>query len=295
MSTLNTPFTAPIGRLVQGDAFRPSEKDQSGALRTVKTGPNAGQPNPQFFIAVAYPKTPGAATIDAEIATGSPVGQHLAAIKAEAARAFPHLFVNGVCSHPQFSFKVRDGDGVDQAGKKWSDREGYAGHWVVSYTRGASIGAPGVYREASPGTFVETRECKAGWFIQVNGNVTGNNNAQRPGVYVNLGMICVRAEGPEIIQTGGPSAAEAFGGAGAALPPGAAPLSAPAPVLPTPAAPAAPAPAPVAPPPAPAAPPPAPAAPVRTMLPAANGVTYEAYIAAGWTDEQLVAAGMMAA
>jgi len=29
------------------------------------------------------------------------------------------------------------------------------------------------------------------------------------------------------------------------------------------------------------------------MLPAANGVTYEAYVAAGWSDEQLRAAGMM--
>jgi len=281
MST-NTPFTSPVGRMVQGDAFKPSEKDQNGAPRLIKTGPNTGQPNPQFFVAVAYLKTQ--ATMDAEIASNSPIGQHLAEIKAEAFRAFPHLFPQGAagpCQHPQFSFKVRDGDGVDTAGKKWADREGYAGHWIVSYTRGASIGAPGVYREASPGTFVETKECKTGWFVQVSGNVTGNNNAQRPGVYVNLNMICVRAEGPEIILTSGPSAAEAFGGV-TALPPGAAPLSAPAPVLPPP--------APVAPPPAPVAPPPAPA---RKMLPAANGISYAEYIAAGWTDDLLIQNGMM--
>lgn len=41
--------------------------------------------------------------------------------------------------------------------------------------------------------------------------------------------------------------------------------------------------------------PPAPAAPVRNMLPAANGVSYDAYIAAGWTDDALVQNGMMAA
>lgn len=34
---------------------------------------------------------------------------------------------------------------------------------------------------------------------------------------------------------------------------------------------------------------------MKTMLPAANGVTYEQYIAAGWTDAQLIASGMMAA
>jgi len=36
-----------------------------------------------------------------------------------------------------------------------------------------------------------------------------------------------------------------------------------------------------------------PAPPVKQMTPAANGVTYEAYVAAGWKDEQLVAAGLM--
>lgn len=39
---------------------------------------------------------------------------------------------------------------------------------------------------------------------------------------------------------------------------------------------------------------PPPATPVRTMLPAANGATYEAMIAAGWTDAMLVQQGMMA-
>ena len=44
-----------------------------------------------------------------------------------------------------------------------------------------------------------------------------------------------------------------------------------------------------------AAPPPAtPTAPVRVMLPPANGATYEAMIAAGWTDAMLVQHGMMA-
>jgi hypothetical protein len=50
-----------------------------------------------------------------------------------------------------------------------------------------------------------------------------------------------------------------------------------------------------APPAAPMAPPPAPAAPVRQMTAAANGTTYEAYIAAGWTDAQLVQHGLMLA
>lgn len=47
--------------------------------------------------------------------------------------------------------------------------------------------------------------------------------------------------------------------------------------------------------PAPMAPPAAPPIPVRQMTAAANGVTYEAYVAAGWSDAQLVQNGMMLA
>lgn len=65
----------------------------------------------------------------------------------------------------------------------------------------------------------------------------------------------------------------------------AAPAAAPAPVAPTPPVAATP-PAP----PATPAPPAAPAAPVRTML---NGADYDAYIAAGWTDQQMIDAGHM--
>lgn len=91
------------------------------------------------------------------------------------------------------------------------------------------------------------------------------------------------------------------GVAPAPLPPaGSVPMpSAPAPVAP------APAPIPVTPnpgfvqvpPPAPApmAPPPAPVIPVRQMTAAAQGVTYEAYVAAGWSDAQLVQNGLMLA
>ena len=47
--------------------------------------------------------------------------------------------------------------------------------------------------------------------------------------------------------------------------------------------------------PAPMAPPPAPVAPVRQMTAAAQGVTYDAYVAAGWSDAQLVQNGLMLA
>lgn len=72
-----------------------------------------------------------------------------------------------------------------------------------------------------------------------------------------------------------------------------APPPAPIPVTPNPAF------VQVPPPAAPMAPPPAPPAPIdpirRQMTAAADGATYEAFIAAGWTDAQLVANGLLVA
>lgn len=327
-----TRFTTPVGRLVQGSLSQPQTTDQQGNLRVKKSGPNAGQPDPQYFIAVAFPKN-------------DPQWPAFYAILDAQARAdFPHLFPvpGGPCVNPAFSWKVIDGDGVDSTGKSNASKEGFAGCWVVRFS---SAFAPKCFQQpnfAAHQQLPDPSVIKRGYYVQVNGTVDGNKNAQKPGIYVNLDMVNWVGSGPEIIS--GPDAGEAFG-QGAPLPPGAsavpvgmmapgggaaaaypgAPVAAPAaPAYPQPvAAPAAPAPAaaspspaaaspapanvqpyagymapapapamPGAPPPAPAAPAPAPAGPA--MLPAANGVTYEAYRAAGWTDEQLVQAGMMA-
>lgn len=289
-----TTFTTPVGRLVQGDAFVAQTTDQQGAPRLVKTGPNAGQPNPQFYIGVAFRKDDPAWPA------------FFALLDAQARADFPHLFPTpgAACVNPLFSFKIIDGDGLDTGGKKWSDREGFAGHWVVRF---ASSFAPKVFNAGQYDPMqqvTDPRALKRGYYVRVNGSCSGNGNAQRPGLYLNLNLIEISAIGPEIVS--GPNASEAFGGGSPApLPAGATPLAvapAPQPVAAPAPAPAAASPSPVAaspvtaspaPPPAPAAPAPAPATPVRQMTAAANGVTYEAHIAAGWTDDQLVANGLM--
>lgn len=363
-------FTTPVGRLVQGDVDTAQEKDAQGNPRVVKTGPNAGQPNPQYFIAVAFPKA------DPQGEFSQFYGQLLA----KAAQEFPNLFPNAAsgdytCVHPQFSFKVIDGDGRDTNGKLNSEKEGFAGCWVVRFASGYP---PRIYDAGKYGPHDQIQEkgfIKRGYYVRVSGTIDGNGNAQRPGLYLNLDMVERSAFGPEIV--GGPDAGDVFGGGPASLPqgasatpvgqPGAAPMgtppghtpqpgnaappaappagngappaSPPAGATPSPAAasPAAgngappydgymggnptpsgdgaapapgasPAPAATPPntataspgnaaPPPPAAPPPAPPAPTggKTMLPAANGASYEQMIAAGWTDETLVQHGMMAA
>lgn len=365
MSKVREPFTTPVGRLVQGDCFVPQTKDQQGNLRVVKSGPNVGQPAPQFFVAVAFPKVDPSnpAMQNQEFA------QFYALLDRVARAEWPALFPNpqGGCVNPLFTMKVKDGDGVDRNGKPNSGKEGFAGHWIVSF---ASAYAPKVVQETSPGVFAtltDPNSVKRGYYVRVAGSVTGNDSPNTPGLYVNLDMVCLVAYGQEIVS--GPDAATAFG-APAALPPGASmtpiggaampagglpgapglpgtplpgpgampgipaspgPVGMPAagpgmaspnglpampaasPSSPMPGQPAAPGytgymgapgvPSPGVPgagspglPAGPAGVPSAPAAmpsPTRQMTAAANGMSYEQYLAAGWNDAQLIQHGMM--
>lgn len=255
-----TRFTSPVGRLVQGSVDEPQTKDAQGNPRVVKTGPNAGQPNPQYFIAVAFPKA-------------DPQGEFAAfwqVLNAQAAADFPNLFPQGpagACVHPNFSFKYIDGDGRDQNGKPNAEKEGFAGHHVIRF---ASSYPPRCFHAGrySPHEQIQEKGAiKRGYFVRVNGSVEGNGNAQRPGLYVNLDMVELSAYGPEIVS--GPDASTAFGGGPAALPPGASATPPATPSAPTGAYPAAPGNA------APAAPgyapPAAPAAPAPAAPPAAAG------------------------
>lgn len=327
MTKTREPFTTPVGRLVQGDPFVPQTKDQQGNLRVIKSGPNVGQPAPQFFIAVAFPKMDPANPT----ATNAEFNAFYAQLDKVARAEWPSLFPTpgGPCVNPLFTFKVKDGDGMDRNGKSNAGKEGFAGHWVVSF---ASAYAPKIVRPTSPGvweTLTDHASVKRGYYVRVNGTISGNDSPNTPGLYVNLDMIELVAYGPEIVS--GPDAATAFA-APAALPPGASavpPAASPAMPGATPGAPPAPlavpgagataspaaSPVPASPPaytghmtpPLPgastaAAPPPPVSAPPATgsptspaMTAAAAGATYESFIAAGWTHDQLVANGYIAA
>lgn len=350
-------FTTPVMRLVQGDAFEAQTKDAQGRPRLIQSGPNAGQPAIAYFVAGAIPKNhpdmaswpnsrPDEMIIDAP---GLPPRPSLAAILMKvAAGSWPHFFPQGVGPgiNPNFSFKVVDGDGIGQYGKPNASKDGFAGHWIIRFN---SSYPPKVVRSIGNGMFATLRgdipeekvQVKRGYFVRVSGNVTSNENVQKPGLYVNLGMIELVGLGAEIV--GGPDPSQAFSqpaalpagaqalppmqGGGAPAPaytPSAAPVTPPvtagqvAPAAATytppstpaapysgfmhpggaaPAAPGAASPALAASPPAVAAPPPASmtASPARVMLPAAQGLPYEQYVAAGWSDDQLIAHGMMAA
>jgi hypothetical protein len=270
----------PVGRLVLGSLYKGQDKDAEGRPLVVKTGAGAGQPRLDYFFGLAIPK--GAEQHWNQTAWGQKIweiGQ----------RGFP----NGQANAPTFAWKVTDGDSQvpNRKGNKPCDREGYRGNWVLSLSSGF---APKVYRIGASGgaeLWPEADAVNLGDYVEVHANVADNGSLQQPGIYLNHNMVCFRGYGPRIVV--GPNPNEVGFGA-SALPPGASATPAGSAFAP---APQVPAPVPVAPPQPPVVPnaafmaPP----PVRQMLPAANGVPYESYIASGWTDAQLVQHGYMAA
>ncbi len=190
-------LTLPVGRLVQGDAFVPSVTDQQGNPRVFKSGPNIGKPNPQYFIAIAYAKT------DTSF-------QQVYASMQEVARAsFPQLFdAAGNCVLATFSWKLVDGDGYDTSGKPNNVKDGFAGHWVLRLSSGF---APKVYIKGKydpTQVITDPRELPRGYYVRALIDIAGNDNAQKPGLYMNLKLIEIDKPGP--IISNGPDASAAF-------------------------------------------------------------------------------------
>ncbi len=233
MSTKDNEFLTPVGRLLQGDAIEPQTKDQQGNPLTIKSGPNMGQLTQRFFVAIGWAKT------NPEF---GPMWEKMQRI---ARAAFPQHFnaQTGACTHPNFSYKYMDGDGVDTNGKPNASKEGFAGHHVLKFS---STFPPKCYYYGQwrpEQQITDKNLIKRGYFVRVGGTIEGNANVQKPGLYLNCNMIELCAMGPEIVS--GPDAAAVFGAAAVgalpagaiALPTGGAPAALPgmpaaAPVMP---------------------------------------------------------------
>lgn len=293
--------TTPVGRLVSGSLYKANDTDYEGNKRVVKTGANAGQPLATYDFGVAFPKTPGVTHWSQDPAVAQVNGARgqawLAAVWSLGHAEFPQ-----VAQRPDFSWKVYDGDDTmpNKKGNRNCDKEGWPGHWVVFFS---SMQQPKIldYLNAKGDQLTVEDAVKRGYYVQVMCEFASNAPAASPGLYANHQAVALIAYG-EVLRGGDVDTSKAGFGEGVALPPGAT-VTPPAAVGNTPA----PTPAPVASPPppvpaatpAPAAPPapPAPVAPARDltrqMLPAANGIGYEEYIKAGWTDDTLRQAGYM--
>lgn len=253
------------GRTVQGDAYqmRQRKDDKTGAPRFKADG----SPMMTSFIALAVPKN------DPQLPA------LMAAMDNEKKAGWP----KGEWQHRDFATKIEDGDSREpnKKGKINADREGFPGCTIFKFGNGFAPKV--VYWDAALGWTESIKgqkgpQVKIGDYCTIIFDVESNGSAQSPGMYMNTKTIAFEAEGAAIAQdvdytsmlgTRGPGAVPPNGGAAVA--------SAPPPV---------------------ASPPPSTiAAPISgpIMLPAAKGVTYESYRQAGWTDEQLIANGMMAA
>lgn len=312
----NVQIQFPPGRIIMGNVYKGSDKDDKGQPRVVKSGPNKGQPFIQYFIGVAIPKAGEQAWWQ------TTWGQQIMGV---GAAAFPNIYQN-----PSFAWKIDDGDSQvpNKRGKKPCDMEGARGHWILKFSSGF---APKVYAQPQPGVFVEQKDeiLKTGYWCVVSGSCSGNGSTESPGVYLGHSMLLFVKTDAEIQQ--GPDAASAFAGAivSQALPAGAAampfaapampmgapglptaapammpaPAAAPVPVTPNPAfpglpgaaaAPAMPMAAALPAPPSMPAAPVAPAAPVMTAAGLATGHSYAAFRANGWTDDMMRQAGYLA-
>lgn len=292
----------PVGRLVDGSLYEPQTTDAEGKPLTIKTGAKAGQPTVKYFFAVAYAKTK-AHWAQEDWGAG---------IWALGHQSWPQ----GQAQGPTFAWKILDGDSAvpNKKGRAPNSREGFPGCWVVNFS---STYAPKVCNSDGSAMLLDKDVVKLGHFVEVLGNVASNESVSQPGVYINHAMVAHSGYGKEIVIGINPATVGFGRGAlppgasqtpvgglptppapGAALPPPPAPpvataaAAAPLPPPPVPTA-VAPAPAFMAPPPPPAAP--AAAVAARVMLGKAAGTQYQQWVAAGWTDVQLIANGLMAA
>ena len=319
-------ITSPVGRIVMGSLYDPSTTDAEGKPLVVKTGPNAGQPRVNYFFALAIPK--GAEPHWAHTPWGQQIWNvgNQAFPNAAQSPAFAWKIEDGDSQIPNkkgrkpcdnegwrghwilkfsggFAPKVyqQEGAGYVQVMQKDFCKPGFFVEVAFSVEGNGSQSQPGVYLNHSMVCFRAY-----GQEITFGPDVASAGFGAAP---LPAGASMTPPAGA-IPMPQAPAAAPAGYAPPPGLPqvPGVAPAPlAPAGFAPTPSVPVPGAPAPIpvtpnpgfvqVPPPAPApmAPPPAPVAPVRQMTAAAQGVTYEAYVAAGWSDAQLVQNGLMLA
>lgn len=296
-----TDISTPVGRLVQGSPIMQPQKDMETNQPLLNPD---GTPQMGVFMALAFPKV---------LPNGYPNAEFdalFAQLKAIAAAAWPHLFPQGAAgpsSHPRFSWKYQDGDGVDQSGKSVADKPGFRGHHILRFYTSFPVNcfhegkfAPHEVMQ-NPGDII-----KRGFWVRIFGEAKSNNatGQQVPGISLYPKLLSFVERGEEI--SSGPDAQAAFGAApvgwrppatNSPVPTGGVPAVAvpavgvPVVGVPVVGVPVVPSVTPVVPVPAAVAVPiPTPQLVVSPAL-AAQGITVDMLKAQGWTEDAMVANG----
>lgn len=171
---------SPVGRLVQG---HPMELQDVTDDRTKQPKLKLdGSKVQQVYIGMAFPKG----------------DQAFEQIRAGMAQVAQRDWPSGEWRAPAFAWKIIDGDSVDKKGKPYSDRPGFAGHWVLKCASGyvgQVVGPDGVR------VITDANEVKRGFYGRVYLSIKGNNPSQSPGLYVNIGFFQLMYAG-EVINSG---------------------------------------------------------------------------------------------
>lgn len=181
------------GRIVwiKGDLMKGQLKRDYNTKQPVMD-PKTGQQKVEWGFGLSIPKS-----ALQQIAPGQP-GEVWAAMHEEAFTLFPSRQIP-----PAFAMKFRDGDGIDDKGIPFAQREGYAGCIVLACTTNIQ---PKFYRWEG-GTNVQITEgIKCGDFVNVQLNIKAHPavGKQKAGLYVNPKMVQFLAYGKEIINTPDP-------------------------------------------------------------------------------------------
>jgi hypothetical protein len=190
------PGIGLTGRFVGGSLTTGQQVTSNG--QPVKNAD--GSPVVDYPFGMAIAKRPG---VDWK---NEPWGQAMVAV---AVRDFPQ----GQSQHPQFSWKVTDGDSTipNKKGKKPADNPNYSGSWVIWF----SSRFPVKTVNADGSAPIPNDTIKPGHYIQVLGSVRGNTG-DSPGIYVNHDFVAHAGWGPEITFQ---QDASSVGFGGATLPP----------------------------------------------------------------------------
>lgn len=197
MASEGIQITTEVGRIVWGNPLQAQPRKNDDGTPKMKDGVQAVSWD--FGLAI-------------EKSRAANVVQQLSAAAAS-------LYPNGTPGN--FAWKFIDGDGVDNKGARYADREGYAGHFVFAIS--TSFEQPRIVRFEN-GVYVDHDQIKTGDYVRAALSVkahqgTPNNAHSKPGLYLNPQMIQFVGFGEEIRR--GPDAATLFGNDAVALPPGA--------------------------------------------------------------------------
>lgn len=185
------------GRIVwtSGDLFKGKQKIDQNTKQPRRSA--SGEPMMEYGFGLAVMKSSLAQT-----GPGQP-GEIWAAIHAEAMTMYP----NGQIP-PSFAMKYKDGDGIDDKGAPFNQREGYAGHLVFACTTSLRI----KYVKWENGGNIQIAEgIKCGDYVNVQLQIKAHpaHGQGKAGLYLNPNAVQFLGYGKEIVNT--PSGDAIFG------------------------------------------------------------------------------------